>query len=105
MLILALMPLLVLSSIQGVVEYEQQREREFERLHSTALAASEAVATAFSRAEGMTGAIRGPGLCADGKPGPVRDGPCSGSLKRTTPSPTSPFWMRRAGWSVRPYPR
>lgn len=56
-LILALMPLLVLSSIQGVVEYEQQREREFERLHSTALAASEAVATSFSRAEGMTGAI------------------------------------------------
>lgn len=56
-LLLALLPMLVLSSIQGILEYEQQREREIERLYATALTASEAVSTALSRADGMTGAI------------------------------------------------
>lgn len=56
-LVLALMPLLVLSSVQGVMEYEQQREREIERLHATALTASDAISAAFSRADGKAGAI------------------------------------------------
>lgn len=56
-LLVALLPLLILSSIQGILEYEQQREREIERLYATALTASEAVSTALSRADGMTGAI------------------------------------------------
>lgn len=56
-LVLALMPLLVLSSVQGIMEYEQQRQREIDRLHATALSASEAITAAFSRADGMSGAI------------------------------------------------
>ncbi|MFC4725703.1 sensor histidine kinase [Glycocaulis abyssi] len=56
-LVLALMPLLVLSSVQGLMEYEQQREREIDRLHAAALTASEAITAAFSRADGKAGAI------------------------------------------------
>lgn len=56
-LVLALMPLLILSSVQGLIEYEQQREREIDRLHAAALTASEAITAAFSRADGKAGAI------------------------------------------------
>ena len=56
-LVLALMPLLILSSVQGIIEYEQQREREIDRLHAAALTASEAITAAFSRADGKAGAI------------------------------------------------
>ena len=55
-LVLALMPLLILSSVQGIIEYEQQREREIDRLHAAALTASEAITAAFSRADGKAGA-------------------------------------------------
>lgn len=56
-LVLALMPLLLLSSLQGLMEYEHQREREIERLHAAALTASEAISAAFSRADGKAGAL------------------------------------------------
>ena len=56
-LVLALMPLLILSSVQGIMEYEQQREREIGRLHTAALSASEAITAAFSRADGKAGAL------------------------------------------------
>lgn len=56
-LVLALMPLLILSSLQGLMEYEHQREREIERLHAAALTASEAISAAFSRADGKAGAL------------------------------------------------
>lgn len=56
-LVLALMPLLILSSLQAVMEYERQREREIERLHSAVLTASEAISAAFSRADGKAGAL------------------------------------------------
>ncbi|MGP1274933.1 MAG: sensor histidine kinase [Caulobacterales bacterium] len=56
-LVLALMPLLVLSSVQGIMEYEAQRQREIDRLNATAMSASEAITAAFSRADGMSGAI------------------------------------------------
>lgn len=56
-LVLALMPLLILSSVQGVMEYQDQREREMDRLHAAALSASDAIMAAFSRADSMSGAI------------------------------------------------
>ena len=58
-LALALSPLLVLSLIQGIIEYRAEEQAQLDRLYATAKLASDELESSLERAQGLTDAVAG----------------------------------------------